>query len=88
MRRKWNTARRWRSIKSWPTHDPSVTGLRAELANSHLDLGILLSQTGRPAESEAEERKAIALYQKLSDDNPKAPATGLASQALCTTSAT
>ena len=53
--------------------DPSVTGFRAELANNHLDLGILLSETGRPAESEAEERKAIALYQKLSDENPNAP---------------
>ena len=53
--------------------DPSVTGFRAELANNHLDLGILLSETGRPAESEAEQRKAIALYQKLSDDDPNAP---------------
>ncbi len=52
---------------------PPSPRIRAELANNHLDLGILLSQTGRAAEAEAEERNAIALYQKLSDDNPNAP---------------
>jgi tetratricopeptide (TPR) repeat protein len=36
-------------------------------------MGILLLQTGRPAAAEAEQRKAIALYQKLTEDNPEAP---------------
>ena len=30
----------------------------------------LLSKTGKPAEAEAEYRKALAIWQKLADDNP------------------
>ena len=31
---------------------------------------MLLSKTGKPAEAEAEYRKALAIQQKLADDNP------------------
>ena len=37
---------------------------------THGSLGILLSNTGKPAEAEAEHRKAVAQYQRLGDDNP------------------
>ena len=43
---------------------------RSSLADSHFNLGILLSGTGKPAEAEAEYRKALAIRQKLVDDNP------------------
>ena len=43
---------------------------RSSLADSHNNLGILLSKTGKPAEAEAEYRKALAIQQKLADDNP------------------
>ena len=58
--------------------DPAEAGRRQprrhrlpqHLADSHLNLGILLSKTGKPAEAEAEYRKALAIRQKLVDDNP------------------
>ncbi len=37
---------------------------------SHLNLGSLLSKTGKPSEAEAEHRKALAIQQKLANDNP------------------
>jgi Flp pilus assembly protein TadD len=40
------------------------------LARGHHHLGSVLSETGKPAEGEAEFRQAIALRQKLADDNP------------------
>ncbi len=40
------------------------------LAFVHSNLGLLLLQTGKPAEAEAECRKALAILQKLADDNP------------------
>ena len=43
---------------------------RFSLALSHFYLGDLLSKTGKPAEAEAEFRKAMAIYQKLADDDP------------------
>jgi tetratricopeptide (TPR) repeat protein len=36
----------------------------------HGNLGNLLSNTGKPAEPEAECRKGLAIYQKLAEDNP------------------
>jgi eukaryotic-like serine/threonine-protein kinase len=51
--------------------NPAVTRFRDGLANGQLDLGILLSQTGRPSEAEAEQRKAVALYEKLTAENPE-----------------
>jgi eukaryotic-like serine/threonine-protein kinase len=43
------------------------------LAHSHFNLGEALCQAGRLTESELELRKAIPIYQKLADDNPKVP---------------
>ena len=44
--------------------------MRSALADSHFNLGILLLNGGKPAEAEAEYRKALAIRQKLVDDNP------------------
>ncbi len=43
---------------------------RSNLAVSHHNLGRLLSRTGKPAEAEAGYRAALAIFQKLADDNP------------------
>ena len=56
--------------RSWPTTTPPSPTSAASLAGSHNNLGILLSETGKPSEAEAEYRKAIAIQQKLADDNP------------------
>jgi eukaryotic-like serine/threonine-protein kinase len=44
--------------------------LQAILAYQHQSIGALLFQTGKPSEAEAEDRKALAIQQKLADDNP------------------
>ncbi len=46
---------------------------RSLLALSHNNLGLVLSGTGKPAEAEAEYRAALAIFQKLADDNPAVP---------------
>ena len=68
-RRRPSTARRWRSGRSWPTTTPPSPNSAAAWRQPH-NLGILLSNTGKPAEAEAEYRKAMAIHQKLVDDNP------------------
>ncbi len=50
--------------------NPAVTGYRSTLASTHVNLGRLLSNTGRPREGEAEYRKALAIHQKLVEENP------------------
>jgi tetratricopeptide (TPR) repeat protein len=40
------------------------------LGNHHHNLGLLLKNTGKPAEAEAEYRKAQAIFQKLADASP------------------
>jgi tetratricopeptide (TPR) repeat protein len=50
--------------------NPAVWQNRDGLAWSHTNLANLLSKTGKPAEAEAEYRKALAIRQKLVDDNP------------------
>ena len=52
-------------MKTTPPSLTSDTSLR-----SHFKHGTLLLQTGKSSEAEAETRKAIAIQQKLSDDNP------------------
>ena len=59
--------------ESWPTTTPPSPISAAGWQTAHGNLGILLSETGRPSEAEAEHRKAIALYQRLADDNPAVP---------------
>ena len=48
----------------------STLEARRELANTINRIANLLARTGQPAEAEAEYRKAIAIYQKLADENP------------------
>jgi hypothetical protein len=43
---------------------------RYDLADTVLRIGGMLGATGKPAEAEAEHRKALALWRKLADDNP------------------
>ena len=50
--------------------NPAVTDFRNRQAQGHNDLGILLSDTGKPAEAEAEYREAPGIRQKLADDYP------------------
>jgi tetratricopeptide (TPR) repeat protein len=54
--------------------NPADTGRRRRLADSladsHFNHGILLLNRVKPAEAEAEFRKAVAIRQKLVDDNP------------------
>src|SRR5207302_926954 len=45
--------------------NPDVARFRENLATSHHELGDLLSDTGKPAEAEAELRRELALRQKL-----------------------
>ena len=51
--------------------NPAVTGFRSDLANSHNNLGILLSDTGKPSEAEAEFRKAIAIVAEAGRRQPR-----------------
>jgi tetratricopeptide (TPR) repeat protein len=52
---------------------PAETQFRRDLAGSHLNLGWLLTETGKPSEAEAENRTALALFRKLTEDNPQDP---------------
>ena len=64
---------RWRSSGSWPTTTPPSPAYRGSLAYSHCSLGILLSQTGRPTEAEAEiprEEAVCGLFQEQVDNDP------------------
>ena len=68
-RRRPSTARRSRSGRGWPTTTPpspsTAPTWRAATTTSACCWGY-----GQPSEAEAEFRKAIALRQKLADDNP------------------
>ena len=50
--------------------NPAVTEFRSRLALSHHDLGLLLTETGKPTEAEAEHRRALEIFGKLAADNP------------------
>ena len=43
---------------------------RSSLAASHNNLGLVLADTGRASEAEAEHRKALAIRQELAEENP------------------
>ena len=53
--------------------NPAASDFRNNVGNAHNVLGLVLSRTGKPAEAEAEFRKALPIIQKLADDNPTAP---------------
>ena len=55
---------------SWSTTIRPITEFRGSLAGSHENLASTLTQTGKPAEAEAETRRAMTLYRKLADDDP------------------
>ena len=49
---------------------PSVTSLKSELGNIHINLGILLSEAGKAMAAAAEHSEALSIFRKLADDNP------------------
>jgi serine/threonine-protein kinase len=50
--------------------NPADTGIRSNLADSHNNLGAVLTNTGKPAEGETEYRQGLAIRQRLADGNP------------------
>jgi tetratricopeptide (TPR) repeat protein len=52
---------------------PAVPEYRLELARSHINLGNLLSDQGKPPEAEQQNRQALALSAKLAADFPDVP---------------
>jgi tetratricopeptide (TPR) repeat protein len=52
--------------------DPRVAGALQELAESGEGRGRNLARVGRPAEAEAEYRRALAIYRNLAEDDPRA----------------
>ena len=73
-RRRLSAARRWRSCRSWWTKIPAsrVPAVGWQCAT---ELGLLLLQTGKPAEAEAECRKAEALCGSWPRIIPPSPAS-------------
>ena len=68
-KRRPSSARRWRSGRSWPTTiSPSPTSAATWPAASSISASLLL-EMGKPSEAEAECRKALAIRQKLADEN-------------------
>ena len=50
--------------------NPTVTQFQCDLANSHNNIGKLLSETGKPAEALAAHEQARAICERLVRDNP------------------
>ena len=57
-------------IRSWPTKTPPSPGSVSDACVEHIGLGTSLCSTGKLSEADAEYRTAMAIYQKLADDNP------------------
>ena len=72
-RRSPSTARRRRSSEELAAANPAVTYFRHGLAYTHVRRGVLLSQTGRLSEAEAEDRKAAAIYRRAGRPQPQGP---------------
>ena len=69
-RRRPSSAGRWRSGRSWPpTTPPSPTSAAAWRQPQRL--GILLTETGRPSEAEAEYRRALAILREAGRRPPR-----------------
>ena len=56
--------------RSWPPTTPPSPEFRSRLAISHVNLGHLLTETGKPTEAEAELRLALEIFRKLAADHP------------------
>ena len=70
-RRRWRrTAWRGPTRRRWPQSPGRPNEARRDLADTVSRIGVLLSETGKPAEAEAEYRRALAIQQKLADDHP------------------
>ena len=67
--RRPSSASRWRFIRSWPTKNPPSSH-SAGIFLCHSDFGALLFATARLSDAEAEHRTAMAIEQKLAEDNP------------------
>ena len=63
-------ARRWRSTRGWLTTIRPSRSFAVPWRAATRTSQSTLAQTGKPAEAEAEYRQAMALYQKLADDDP------------------
>ncbi len=62
----------WRAPtrRRWPPLPKPPTTLATTWRTPSLRMGVLLMEAGKPAEAEAEFRRALEIYQKLADDNP------------------
>ena len=68
-KRRRSSARRSRSWGSWPTRTPPSPDSASRWHFTRTTSPMLINQ-GKPSEAGTELRKAIALLQKLADDNP------------------
>jgi tetratricopeptide (TPR) repeat protein/tRNA A-37 threonylcarbamoyl transferase component Bud32 len=59
-----------RDITSSLEAESPTDDVRAVLAWSHSDIGVLLEESGKPAEALTAHRRALAIRQKLADANP------------------
>jgi tetratricopeptide (TPR) repeat protein len=59
-----------RAISTSLDAESSTDAVRAVLAWSHTNIGVLLEESGKPAEALETHRKALAIRQKLAGDNP------------------
>ena len=70
-RKRWHlTSRPARSSTAWRRDNPSVTNFQRYLAGSHLNIGLLQSQTHHLAEALASFEKARAIFERLARENP------------------
>ena len=70
--RRWRRSRRARAIQQkLADANPNVTQFQSDLARSHNNIGMLFSETGKPAEALAALEKGRAIRQALADANPR-----------------
>ena len=53
--------------------NPTVTEFQSELAESHINIGILLRETGKPAEALAALEQARVILERLAREHPESP---------------
>ena len=68
---RWSRTRGdWRSNRNWPTTIPTAPNSGAGWRTIHNNIGWLEAHSGKPAEAMHSYRRALAIRQKLADDNP------------------